>query len=575
MATGSISAGKNIKFLLGSQANLESYITGAKQATEGTFYLTSDTHRLYVGTDENKAVPVNEGVITVANIEALSKLTNPHIGEFYYATEENILCVYASKRDGWVQINNNTNTYVVGANLSIVAADNVATITKQLIYNDTNTATGATTPWKIAGVDGVKVTASNNDTVTITGVLNKEFTVAVNSNKAIFTLEDTFGNKKTFSVKNADSRVTVEKDGTNGIAIGVANMYNTGVAISNNATSGFDIAVSDANGSVIGTFNPTITVGDKTTSTVSFENGNAVLPVYTKGEIDSIKMALNAMTYKGLVGTRKDEASGIQKWTDVMTANNVSVGDTYLFAEKTSFTPTGSTEQITVSAGSMAIARGTETNGVITSNLTWDYVEATNNTDTKYDFNGTASTETTPGSVELLGTMSGYESGTTHSKTLTFANGIETKAQVSVGNDGNITVKFNHEGHAATNTAAEQDQSTASFVGTQDKSGDHAIAKTEITTLKDITVNAQGHVTGFTTNTVTLKDTNAVINSVALAGSITDAHTASITSSVQLKDGSGSLQRLNSGSMNLTTNTLSYSVVGEALNIDLVWGSFS
>ena len=107
MANGTISAGKNIQFLLGTQANLEKYISGSSTAAEGTFYLTNDTHRLYVGTSLGTAAPVNEGVITVSNLDALQHVS-AHPGEFYYVKAGNILCVYDGKQ--WVQINNNTDT---------------------------------------------------------------------------------------------------------------------------------------------------------------------------------------------------------------------------------------------------------------------------------------------------------------------------------------------------------------------------------------------------------------------------------------------------------------------------------
>ena len=122
MANGTISAGKNIQFLLGTQANLEKYISGSSTAAEGTFYLTNDTHRLYVGTSLGTAVPVNEGVITVPNLDAL-KTISAHPGEFYYVTNGNILCVYTGKE--WVQINNNTNTYVKATDTVVSLADQI------------------------------------------------------------------------------------------------------------------------------------------------------------------------------------------------------------------------------------------------------------------------------------------------------------------------------------------------------------------------------------------------------------------------------------------------------------------
>ena len=60
----------NVMFKRGAQSDLAKYLsTGGSQAIDGAFYLTSDTNRLYVGKDLGsgniKAVPVNQGVITV------------------------------------------------------------------------------------------------------------------------------------------------------------------------------------------------------------------------------------------------------------------------------------------------------------------------------------------------------------------------------------------------------------------------------------------------------------------------------------------------------------------------------
>ena len=90
MATGTIEAGGNVKFLLGSQTGLEKYFTGQSKAQNGAFYMTEDTHRLYIGTKTGSIVPVNEGVMTVETIGSLPK-TDFNAGELYYVKEVNIL----------------------------------------------------------------------------------------------------------------------------------------------------------------------------------------------------------------------------------------------------------------------------------------------------------------------------------------------------------------------------------------------------------------------------------------------------------------------------------------------------
>ena len=54
--TATIQAGAQLGFKLG----LESKLTSSTfTATNGTFYLTSDTHRLYIGDKDGNVCPVN------------------------------------------------------------------------------------------------------------------------------------------------------------------------------------------------------------------------------------------------------------------------------------------------------------------------------------------------------------------------------------------------------------------------------------------------------------------------------------------------------------------------------------
>ena len=101
-------------FKRGLQANLPS--TGV----DGAFYLTTDTHRLYVGQGTD-VVPVNEGVKSVDNVAALPSTATA--GDFYYAKAENILCVYNGVT--FVQLNPDTgatSVTVTGTGNAITAA---------------------------------------------------------------------------------------------------------------------------------------------------------------------------------------------------------------------------------------------------------------------------------------------------------------------------------------------------------------------------------------------------------------------------------------------------------------------
>lgn len=569
MANGTISAGKNIQFLLGTQANLEKYISGSSTAAEGTFYLTNDTHRLYVGTSLGTAVPVNEGVITVPNLDALQNVS-AHPGEFYYVKAGNILCVYDGKQ--WVQINNNTNTYVEATDTVVSLADQVATITTKYTMNDGTTPISDS--WNLAVADGVKVSIdAATDKVILTGVVNDSFGVSAASNIATVTLRDSFNNEKTFKVKTGDTNTMTVGASAEGdaVVLNVKNMANTGLKVTPEAT-GFRVGVTDIMGTQSDVINPSIKVGassdDTKHKTLNFVNGTATLPIYTKEEIDDIKLALNAMTYRGLVGTSASSTNPqkvIKAWATVK-AGSAEIGDTYLFAEQVT---DGSN---VYSKGTMAIARGVETNGVIPAgDVIWDFVESTVNTDTKYELNNQATAAGTAGFVQLVGKLGGItESG----KKVFFEDGTAIKASVTADNDGHAHISFAHEGITAAKTTGTVAQNAATYASSNDK----AENVTTITALESITVNAQGHVTNFKTNTITLKDTNAVINSVGMSvGAADAAKEVVLTSSVQLKDGAGTTMTAKTGTLKMKSDTLVFNQVdsGKTLGIDLVWGSFN
>lgn len=131
----------NVMFKRGTQSrfnNLSTY-------QDGCFYLTTDSHRLYIGTGGNKADLVSQSVITYPNwasIEALSNKSSSNYapglcseGQFYYAKAENILCTYSDGK--WVQINPDHNddhdTYVKSVSVAKNTADTVNG--EQLVYD--------------------------------------------------------------------------------------------------------------------------------------------------------------------------------------------------------------------------------------------------------------------------------------------------------------------------------------------------------------------------------------------------------------------------------------------------------
>nr|DAT09940.1 MAG TPA: hypothetical protein [Caudoviricetes sp.] len=162
----------NVGFLRGSQAGLNTLMAGKTGIKEGSFYLTNDTNRLYFGKSATELVALNEGVTTVKAIADLptgADLSN-EIGHFYYATVENILCVYNGSQ--WVQINPDTDTQVSSVSTAVVVAENAATATTTLKFSrdgknldDTDNKSAAL---KFVGADLV-LTADGTDGIKLTG----------------------------------------------------------------------------------------------------------------------------------------------------------------------------------------------------------------------------------------------------------------------------------------------------------------------------------------------------------------------------------------------------------------------
>ena len=150
--------GKNLQFLSGTQAGVNNLIATPAGTIEGAFYLTSDTNRLYIGTVAGP-VPVNQGVITVANVATLPAAAEP--GQFYFATAENVLCVWSKGK--FIQINADTKLKDFSTSVSD-KTDKKVTITSTV--SDTSTASdtdGATKADSFALVEGAGITLTVNE----------------------------------------------------------------------------------------------------------------------------------------------------------------------------------------------------------------------------------------------------------------------------------------------------------------------------------------------------------------------------------------------------------------------------
>lgn len=141
--TGPVTASPNVNvmFKRGTQSSFNNLST----YQDGCFYLTTDSHRLYIGAGGNKANLVSQSVITYDNWAAIEALSNkssssyaPGLcseGQFYYAKAENILCTYSNGK--WIQINPDHNddhdTYVKSVSVAKNTTDTVNG--EQLVYD--------------------------------------------------------------------------------------------------------------------------------------------------------------------------------------------------------------------------------------------------------------------------------------------------------------------------------------------------------------------------------------------------------------------------------------------------------
>lgn len=116
-------------FKRGTSENLEA-LKATNRIQEGTFYLTTDTNRLYVGRKDinNKIIAdeLNKTIQEIDTFESLGAATATNLNQFYYCIGENILAYCRKNGDSynWVQINPDTNDTVEVSKFEASAATN-------------------------------------------------------------------------------------------------------------------------------------------------------------------------------------------------------------------------------------------------------------------------------------------------------------------------------------------------------------------------------------------------------------------------------------------------------------------
>lgn len=276
----------NVMFKRGTQTGFNNLTT----YQDGCFYLTTDSHRLYVGTGNNKADLVSQSVITYPNWAAIEALSNkssssyaPGLcseGQFYYAKAENILCTYSEGK--WVQINPDHNddhdTYV--KSVSVAKNTTETEKGKQLVYDVKITqaqkdlkGNNEGAPSEVSGK--ITISAADLDQITTHTDVGME---AEKSNSKVYLKNNGVGANTAAKVELAGGgSVSVSTDSSNKITIsGVDTTYSLNTTTN---TTGAKAALQNQNGTTESSF------------AVEVDGNALIVESNTAGKNGSIKLA--------------------------------------------------------------------------------------------------------------------------------------------------------------------------------------------------------------------------------------------------------------------------------------------
>lgn len=558
-----------ILFKHGLQTNLDKMRTQGDalygKATPGAFYLTSDTHRLYVGNDSGLPVPVNEGIVTYANLAAAqAAITNAkdNAGQFIFLTQEGILAVSNGKE--WVQINNNTNTIYKFESSVGPIANGTVTVKGTLSAADENNPTSweeaGVLSFTIAGENGIKINLADK-TVKVVGpdIIAKatEGTGYANSKAEIGLVEDGVNNianaKSKVTIKGS-SNVNIKEDTSGAVVIEAKDTVLDGVTDRDyKSATGFTVVVKDTAGeSSGGKIDPIITLDD---GDHHFENGKMELPVYTKDQVDAKVKDFNAMEYKGVFPTGGNTSQQLSSLTGVKN------GDTYKAKQDLS----ASTHGVNAKSGDLIIAQGTEVNGAIPSgNITWEVIPS-GDEDTTYSF------KVVSGGVQLIPSTDPNEA---HGE-LKFAAGDKLDMTQSPTTGDGTTITFKHE------TTTRQSQGTV--VTDDPQSGvaaAHIVGEITINSIdagstdNGIETDTTGHVTKVVEKIWKFKDTTPLMDKMGVKASAS-ANMATVTLTPQLELSNGDPSAVD-GLLYVQSDNANLEITASdaKVSLDLVWGTF-
>lgn len=544
--------GNAVKFKLGTQDSLNTLKNSQKGWEVGTFYLTSDTSRLYIG-QANELALLNKSVEIYTNLEALrKKTTTSSEGDIAYCVTENVLAYYNGST--WNQINPDDNTFLTALNHAVSSVDKGVKITTSGTNSDagkTITAADVT----ITGAKGAQVTTPNNKTITITGdtyALNVQ-EHADTTNDIDLVLDSALQNDSTVHIKGGENVTVAKIADSNGIQITAKDTKLNDISLSLGADGELQVGASDTgNTNVLKKQKLGYFIDGSYYGIGSNETAKKVdLPVYSKEQVDNLIKKLDGMTYRGTIGTSgttftMDASFNVLKGG---TATEIHIGDMFLVQGGKLTYATGKQAE----PGDMLIATAkdgkSETNGVLAiGDVEWTFIPSGDDSkiDTTYIFKASGTTD----SMTITSNPGG---GVVGKIAFTEGDGIVIESTDNGGSSPNqLSVNIKHDTYNTTETTGNKPLTNG---GTFD-------------VIDSITYD-NGHITGISTKTVqTLQYRPGPDNASKDAGG---ANSVTVTHSLLAGD---NLVSDETAKMVLSSDTLKLTASGNTVTADLVWGSF-
>lgn len=544
--------GNAVKFKLGTQASLNTLKASQKGWEVGTFYLTSDSSRLYIGQADELAL-LNKSVEIYTNLAALkAKTTTSTEGDIAYCVTENVLAYYNGTT--WNQINPDDDTILTALTQVVSSVTDGVKITTGGTNSDAGKSVTAADV-TITGAKGAKVAMANNKALTITGdtyTLNvQEHADATNDIDLV--LDSALQDDSTVHIKGGDNVTITKVADSNGIQIASKDTKLNGIILGLNKDGELQVGASDTAGTTgllkkqkLGYFVDGSYYGIGSDD----ETKRVDLPVYSKEQVDALINKLDGMTYRGTIGTSgttftMDASFNVLKGG---TATDIHIGDMFLVQGGNLTYATGQT----AGTGDLLIAtakdKKSETNGVLAiGDVEWTYVPSGDDQqiDTTYIFKA-------EGATDSMTVTSSNGGGVVGKIAFAEGDGIVIDSTDNGGKSPNqLSVTIKHDTYETTPTT---DGKSLTNGGTFD--------------IIDSVTYDNGHITGINTKTIQTLEYKPGPDSATR-----DDATNTVTVAHTLQAGTNLVSDKNA-KMVLKSDTLKLTASGSTVTADLVWGSF-